>query len=222
MSLKSPIPPSEPPGESAALSRRTFLMAAGGVTAMLAIGAAARTLRRRGFLRPPGGQDEASFMARCIKCDRCRSACPTSVIGVVPAEESLLAARTPVMKFHLGYCSFCNQCVEVCPTRALEPFDIRSVKIGLAVVTDRCLALHSGGCTVCGNECPYQAITFDDQQHPIVDPDACNGCGICEKVCPALVLRTYIGGTLRGIEIRPIPGKGAHAAGARLPQGAAL
>jgi ferredoxin-type protein NapG len=190
--------------EESSVSRRRFLKAAGSVAGMLVLGGTAATLKGKSFLRPPGGQTEASFLSKCIKCDRCRSICPTSVIGVVHAEESFLAARTPVMKFHQGYCNFCSKCVDVCPTQALEPFDIAKVKIGLAVITDRCIAWNSGGCTVCEQECPYHAIVSDEQKRPVIDPAKCNGCGICEKVCPALVLRAYIGGTMRGIEVRPL------------------
>lgn len=197
------------PQKTTDVSRRTLLMAVGSAASMLALGALARIAGAGEYLRPPGGQDEAAFISKCIKCDRCRSVCPTSVIGVVHSEDSFLAARTPVMKFHLGYCNFCAQCVKVCPTQALESFDPAIVKIGVARITDRCIAWNSGGCNVCEQHCPYHAIAFDDQKRPLVDPIQCNGCGICEKICPALVLRSYLGGTLRGIEIRPIPRRNA-------------
>ena len=188
-------------------SRRTFLKMTGGVAILLGLGAAGKIIPRKALLRPPGGQDETSFISRCLRCDRCRSVCPTSVIGLAHLSDSILDARTPVMKFHLGYCNFCNKCVEVCPTKALKPFDINTVKIGFAKVQkDICIAWDSSGCKVCISACPYQAITLDAQDRPVVDPQKCNGCGICEKVCPALVLRTYIGGDIRGIKVIPIAG----------------
>lgn len=186
------------------------MTAAGSIAALVGLGAFVRNGRRKSFLRPPGGQDEETFIARCIKCDRCRSVCPRSAIGVVPASDGLLEARTPVMKYHIGSCDFCNKCVGVCPTEALQPFDIKSVKIGIAVVTDRCIAWDSGGCTVCGRECSYGAISFDAQKRPVVDQAKCNGCGVCENVCPALVLRSYVGGTVRGIEVRPVHDRGTR------------
>jgi ferredoxin-type protein NapG len=175
---------------------------------MLGLGGVGRAMKSTDLLRPPGGQDEISFISKCLKCDRCRSICPTSVIGVAHMEDGILNARTPVMKFHLGSCTFCKKCTEVCPTQALVPFDIKTVKIGLATVTDRCIAWNSGGCVVCHRACPYQAITLDTLNRPVVDSAKCNGCGVCEKVCPALVLRTYIGGTVRGIEVRPTSQRG--------------
>ena len=188
-------------------SRRTFLKMTGGAAVLLGLGGVGKIIPREALLRPPGGQDEASFISRCLRCDRCRSICPTSAIGLAHLSDSILDARTPVMKFHLGYCNFCNKCVEVCPTQALKPFDIETVKIGFAKVQkDICIAWDSSGCKVCMSACPYQAITLDEQGRPVVDPKKCNGCGICEKVCPALVLRTYIGGDIRGIKIAPIAG----------------
>lgn len=175
----------------------------------LGLGGGGRALKARELLRPPGGQDEADFIAKCLKCDRCRSVCHTSVIGPANLADGLLDARTPVMKFRLGYCDFCNQCVEVCPTQALQPFDKNTVKIGVATVRkDICIAWNSGGCTVCKDECTYDAVTLDEKKRPVVDSGKCNGCGICEYVCPVLALRSYIGGNVRGIEVVPVSGKG--------------
>lgn len=189
---------------SKSFQRRQFLSSSAGIVVMLGLGFVGAQSKTQKLLRPPGGQNEDAFRSKCIKCDRCRSVCHTSVIGVAPIEEGFITARTPVMKFHLGFCDFCNQCVEVCPTQALEPFDKQTVKIGIATLTDTCIALNYGGCTLCFEACEYKAISLDDQKRPIIDANICNGCGVCEKICPALVLRSYIGGTLRGIEVRPI------------------
>lgn len=194
-------------------SRRTFLKYTGGaLVALLGIGGVGKFLKREDLLRPPGGQDEAEFIAKCVKCDRCRSICPTSVIGLANLSDGISDARTPVMKFHLGYCDFCNKCVEVCPTQALRTFDMKTVKIGLAVVKkDICIAWDSMGCTICKDECPYDAIRLDEQRRPVVDSEKCNGCGLCVKVCPALVMKSYVGGKVRGIEVEVIVKRGGDA-----------
>ncbi len=196
--------------DPAGFSRRAFIVATGGIAAMLGLGAAGKVMKRQNLLRPPGGQDETSFIAKCLECDRCRSICPTTVIGVAHVEDGMVNARTPVMKFHIGHCTFCGKCVQVCPTQALEPFDIKTVRIGLAIVhQDRCIAWSVGGCTVCESACPYHAITRDGQGRPVVDSAKCNGCGLCETICPALVLRSYMGGAVRGIEVSPVAQRGA-------------
>lgn len=38
---------------------------------------------------------------------------------------------------------------------------------------------------------PYDAITLDAQNRPVVDPGLCNGCGKCEQICPANVYQAY-------------------------------
>jgi NADPH-dependent glutamate synthase beta subunit-like oxidoreductase/dihydroorotate dehydrogenase len=40
-------------------------------------------------------------------------------------------------------------------------------------------------CLICGNcsRCPYQAITLDDDRHPVTDPAKCIGCSICVQKC---------------------------------------
>jgi ferredoxin-type protein NapG len=194
-------------------SRRDFLAAGCGLAAMLALGGWSRRAGGAAFLRPPGALEEASFLARCIRCDRCRGACPTAAVGVLHTEDGVFAARTPTLDFHIGYCDFCGDCAAVCPTGALQPFDAKTARIGLAEVNDRCIALNSGGCNVCGERCPYGAVSFDGMRRPVVDAARCNGCGVCENACPALVLRSYLGGKERGIVVKA-PGEAtSHAAG---------
>lgn len=189
------------------LSRRTFVASSLGVALMFGLGGVAKAMPRQPLLRPPGGQDEKKFLSKCIKCDRCRSACHTSAIGIAPIEEGFLQARTPIMKFHIGSCDFCNECIDVCPTGALEPFDKHRDKIGIAVLTDVCIALNFGACIACYDACPYKAITLDTDKRPLIDAEKCNGCGVCETICPALILRSYVGGKIRGVEIKPISHK---------------
>ncbi len=190
------------------MSRRTFVTSSvSGVALMFGLGAVSNAAPKQSLLRPPGGQDEKVFLSKCIKCDRCRSVCHTSAIGIAPIEAGFIQARTPIMKFHIGSCDFCNKCIEVCPTGALEPFDKQNNKIGMAVLTDVCIALNFGACSLCYSACPYKAIELDEQKRPIINEAKCNGCGVCETICPALMMRSYVGGKMRGVEIRPISPK---------------
>lgn len=183
-------------------SRRAFVGLLASCAVCAGVGGVAQGIGpKEGLLRPPGAQDSAAFLAACVKCDRCRSVCPQGCVSVGTVSDSLLDARTPVLDMHRGYCDFCDKCYEVCPTGAIEPFDPATDRIGVAIVqSDRCIA-YFNGCTECYQRCPYGAITLDAGDHPIVDPQACNGCGLCENICPALVYRSFSGGSRRGIVV---------------------
>ena len=185
-----------------AVTRRQVVAGAVGATALLALGAGVRGAKGSGeLIRPPGSVGEDEFLARCIRCDRCRSVCHTGVIGVAEVGDGFLRARTPKLNFHRGSCDFCGDCQRVCPTGAIGAFDPEADKMGMAVVQkDRCVAYYQG-CVECQKACPFEAIALDGDGHPVVDADRCNGCGVCEDVCPALVYRSFSGGTRRGIVV---------------------
>ena len=53
-----------------------------------------------------------------------------------------------------------------------------------------------GGCEVCGNMCPYNAISYKEKDGHLIaitDDIACKGCGACAGACPsgAMQLRYY-------------------------------
>ena len=75
------------------LNRREVFAAAGGVAGLFLLGAAAKLQASGPVVRPPGGQDEEAFLGLCIRCDRCRSVCPTSAVGVGTIAQGLRAMR---------------------------------------------------------------------------------------------------------------------------------
>ena len=106
----------------------------------------------------------------------------------------------------------CIACGQVCPTGAIRPISLDEklgrgafanagpLRMGTAFVDrGRCLPwAMDRPCLVCQEVCPMspKAITLREQQVrlaegelaqlelPSVDPQACNGCGICEHACP--------------------------------------
>ncbi|MDR2106881.1 MAG: 4Fe-4S dicluster domain-containing protein [Coriobacteriales bacterium] len=206
------------------LTRRDLLLyGATGAAVMLGVGGVAKyALGTTPLLRPPGGQDETRFLAACIKCDRCRSACPYNTISVASISDGILNARTPKMSFRIGrytrggkdgtgafagtgegFCNFCGLCIKNCPTEALRPFDPATEWIGQAVIDEGlCIAFHNeGGCRKCVDECPFAAITLDEHSRPVIDAASCNGCGVCENICPSNTYRSYQGSTQRGVNV---------------------
>ena len=48
---------------------------------------------------------------------------------------------------------------------------------------DKCINLTKGGCEQCLEVCFYGAIGFDPKL--TLQPENCDGCGLCTEICPA-------------------------------------
>jgi ferredoxin-type protein NapG len=212
------------------ISRRNVVLGIAGAAVVLGVGGAVRfAAGATPLLRPPGAQDEQRFIGTCIRCDRCRSACPRDAIQIGGVEDGLINMRTPKMDYRTvhvttgserlrafgdpfeglkdiggrGFCDFCNLCSENCPTGALGSFDPQTQWIGEAVIIpELCIAFgKEGGCRKCVDYCAFDAISLDAHQRPIVDSLRCNGCGVCENICPSSTYRTFSGSTKRGVNV---------------------
>lgn len=174
----------------------------GGVLASLATGSAAVAC-----IRPPGALPEDDFLATCIRCGRCADACPNRCI--VPFTETTgkelslrpgrRQLRTPVIFPRRQACILCNGapgdgllCAEACPSGALRPTRKTAatiqarVKMGTAEVdTNLCYSFNGASCGACVRACPFEgaALSAGLWEKPIIDPDACVGCGLCERSC---------------------------------------
>ncbi|MDO4319171.1 MAG: 4Fe-4S dicluster domain-containing protein [Bacteroidales bacterium] len=142
---------------------------------------------------PAGAKGAKSLSERCTACQLCITNCPNSVLRPSEALDSLMQ---PVMAFNEGWCRpECTVCGDVCPVGAIEPVDLAvksSTKIGTATVDlDRCIsAAYGQTCGNCARRCPAEAITMipvsenGGNLRPMVDENACIGCGSCEYHCP--------------------------------------
>jgi len=158
------------------------------------------------ILRPPAALDEEDFLAACIKCGMCVEACPFDTLKLArPGDNKPLG--TPYFEPRKIPCYMCVDipCVPVCPTNALnirkvqnieKELDINRAQMGVAVVDDSsCIAFWGIQCDACYRACPLlgKAITIEYTKNertgkhaflkPIVHPDICTGCGLCEKAC---------------------------------------
>ena len=146
-----------------------------------------RTVSDPPVLRPPGALDEADFLATCVRCNRCRDACPSGAIQLAgpndPADWG-----TPFVLPAEAACILCLECTLTCPTGALRPLREKpEVEMGKAVVDIRTCVSHNrtGVCGACHTACPFRnkAITQDLRNAPIVHEEHCVGCGLCEEAC---------------------------------------
>lgn len=178
-------------------SRRGFIYAAVMALSLpfLAYSSPARARRERksSLIRPPGSLPEQLFNRTCIRCGECVKSCITNTLQPSAFEAGLGGLWTPRHVMRLAGCEqACNVCGQVCPTQAIRALPLeekRHARIGTAVLLrDKCLAWEQDRlCLICDEACPYNAIvfrTFEGQKRPFVDELKCNGCGICEQVCP--------------------------------------
>jgi len=55
----------------------------------------------------------------------------------------------------------------------------------LELDTNLCFSHHGYICGICIRACPYEGVALKAGQWeaPVLDPDACVGCGLCEQAC---------------------------------------
>lgn len=151
-------------------------------------------------LRPPGALPEREFQSACVRCGLCVRSCPYKTLVLSELGDGP-AAGTPYFIARDIPCEMCDDipCVKACPTGALDHslVNIEKARMGVAslVGRDTCLNMQGLRCDVCYRVCPLidKAITLQMTHNtrttkhaifePLVHPDACTGCGKCEKAC---------------------------------------
>ena len=156
------------------------------------------------LLRPPGVRREEEFLEKCVRCGECMKVCLRSALYPAFSQAGIEGLYTPLLVPRLGYCEYnCTLCGQVCPTGAIPDLPREEKKrqvIGKAVFDkNHCIPFAKRmDCIVCEEHCPIpqkairsevKTLTgFDGRpvtvRLPYVVDELCNGCGICENVCP--------------------------------------
>jgi MauM/NapG family ferredoxin protein len=181
--------------EPEGLSRRNFFVGLGfGSVAVVLTKLDPRVMKKQDrALRPPGALPEEDFLAACIRCGACVRICVTHTLQASGMDKGLIRWGTPFHNMRVAGCEQqCNLCGKICPTGAIRDLPLierQHAKVGTAVIIrETCVAWAKDRlCLLCDEACPYNAIVFrpvDGHKRPFVDESRCNGCGICEAVCP--------------------------------------
>jgi len=178
---------------------RTIARAVGvSIASITGLGAFANLLKRKDaanpvlgepeVIRPPGAlENEIDFLSQCIRCTRCRDACPTGAIKLAGFGDSAQLGTPYILPFESA-CNLSLACTTTCPTEALQLLILtKDVHMGRAVVDERTCVSHNGTgvCGACHTACPFKnfAITQGPHNAPTVHEDRCVGCGLCEEAC---------------------------------------
>ncbi|HEX9078606.1 MAG TPA: 4Fe-4S binding protein [Desulfuromonadaceae bacterium] len=184
--------------------RRVLL---GGMAAGLLLAVPARFQqpeRQARLLRPPGVRDEEEFLKRCVRCGECMKVCLKNALYPVAFQAGIERLYTPLVIPRLGYCEYnCTLCGQVCPSGAIPclPVEAKQREVIGKAVFDRnhCLPFaRKTDCIVCEEHCPIPSKAIRSREVEVAGPDGsrrrvkepyvveeiCNGCGICENVCP--------------------------------------
>lgn len=155
-------------------------------------------------MRPPGVRDEDDFLKKCVRCGECMKVCLKNALYPAAWQAGLDGIYTPLVIPRLGYCEYhCTLCGQVCPTGAIPNLAVEEKKrqvIGKAVFDrNHCLPFARRiDCIVCEEHCPIPDKAIRSREvrvmgldgvmktvkEPYVVEEICNGCGICENVCP--------------------------------------
>jgi len=144
------------------------------------------------LLRPPGAIAEDAFLAGCTKCDACAQACPHDAIFKA-GDRFRTAAGTPILDPALSACQLCadRPCITACPEGVLRADLPTAIGTALIVQGD-CLAHRGSFCSTCIERCPVPGAIATTHGRPSVVADLCNGCGICQFMCPAPINAIHI------------------------------
>ncbi len=140
----------------------------------------------RPVVRPPWSKPETEFIEACSRCDNCLAVCPEGII--VRGHSGF-----PEVDFSHGACIFCGVCANACPDGAIDRFDrskgaLRQPWTLNPTIDANCLAARGIECRVCAEVCERRAIVMKlrvgGPAQPVVESQACNGCGACVAPCP--------------------------------------
>jgi electron transport complex protein RnfB len=113
-----------------------------------------------------------------------REASVEDALEVIEKGEQAGLVRTAWLNVQKGPIAFC-QCCSCCCHGLRAVYEL---KIPNAVAKSNFVPMidveRCTGCNACVDTCPMDALSLDESQEAVRNPDRCIGCGLCVSACP--------------------------------------
>lgn len=91
-------------------------------------------------------------------------------------------------------CTGCRKCVDACPRGIISliprsgNFSVGCISKDTPKDTKKNCSIGCIKCGICGDACPFDAITVKKDKAAEIDQERCRRCGLCVSVCPVSVI----------------------------------
>ncbi len=120
----------------------------------------------------------------CDFCEDCLNVCETNALKKIPATGNLSVRNNNSNKRE----EYSETTIESDSETYLPPWHIKA-----NIDLNNCLSMNATICRSCGESCEDEAIKFNLKlggiAEPVLNIEACSGCGACFSVCPVQAIQ---------------------------------
>ncbi len=142
------------------------------------------------IIRGRGGYPQMDFnRGGCDFCEDCLNVCDAGALKKLPFSGDLPANNNNSNKRMSNKReAFSESADEASSESFLPPWHIKA-----SIDLNNCLSMNATICRSCGESCDDEAIKFNLKlggiAEPVLNTEACTGCGACLSVCPVQAVK---------------------------------